>query len=391
MADNPFAFWTEEWRKAQDNYWSAWQALSGLGQADSSVASQGARPWTEALERWWQSASPAAPAPVQEFYAHLVDQGKVFYNLTESWRAVSGNTDGAHVMEEWQRLLQKSLEGFRATALTGQGSGDKTLREMLTFWELPMDTWERTASVMSGLPGDFLESFKIGAAGDKSELVREQLHRFLSVPGLGYTREHQEQYQVLTRLMVDYQYAKQEFSAEFVKIAADTVERFQEKTKGLSAAGESVTTLQGFYDLWVDAAEDAYAERVFSEDYARAHGRLINSLMAVKRQGRAMVDEVLGMLNMPTEQEMNTVHERFQELRRELRVLRSEVAAGGAPTGAAPPALKPATRKPAKRANGPAAKRATTATNKPTASKKTARKKAAGSKTGAAGRRQEQS
>ncbi len=118
-----------------------------------------------------------------------------------------------------------------------------------------MDTWERTASVMSGLPGDFLESFRLGASGEKADVVREQLHRFLSIPGPGYTRERQDQYQSLTRLVIDYQYAKQEFTAEFVKIAAGTVERFQEKTKGLSATDESVTMLQGFYDMWVGAAE----------------------------------------------------------------------------------------------------------------------------------------
>ena len=109
MADNPFGFWTDEWRRAQENYWSARQALSGLSQADKGFPKQSSSPWSEALEQWWQSAAPAAPAPVQEFYAHLIDQGKVFYNLTESWNAVSGTTDSAHAMEEWQRMLQKSL------------------------------------------------------------------------------------------------------------------------------------------------------------------------------------------------------------------------------------------------------------------------------------------
>ncbi len=389
MADNPFGFWSEEWLRAHENYWSAWQALSGAGRAGKSSPEAASNPWSDALERWWQTASPAAPAPVQEFYNHLVEQGKVFFNLTDSWRSVASRAaDGAHAMEDWQRLLQQSLESFKASASTGHVGGDKTFREMIAFWELPMDTWERTAAVMSGLPGDFLESFKLGVSGEKADPVREQLNRFLSVPGLGYTREHQEQYQSLAKLLIDYQYAKQEFAAEFVKIAAGTVDRFQGKVKDISAKNETVTSLQGFYDLWVDAAEEAYAERVFSEEYARAHGRLVNSLMAVKKQGRAMVDEVLGMLNMPTEQEINTVQARFQELRRELRALRSEVAAARVvqqPRAPTPTAKKPATsvpETPVKR-TAPARKKAVV--------KKKAAGKVAGGKTGAAERRQQQS
>ncbi len=356
MADNPFGFWSEDWLRAQENYWNAWQALSGAGKAEKSAPAAAFSPWSEALERWWQTASPAAPAPVQEFYSHLVEQGKVLFHLTESWRsAASGTADAARAMEEWQKLLRQSLESFQASVIPGNTSPEKSLPEMVAFWELPMDTWERTASVMSGLPGDFLESFKLGTTGEKADPVREQLNRFLSVPGLGYTREHQEQYQTLTKLLIDYQYAKQEFAAEFVKIAAGTVERFQARVNELTVGNETVTSLQGFYDLWVDAAEEAYAERVFSEDYARSHGRLVNCLMAVKKQGRTMVDEVLGMLNMPTQQEINTVQARFQELRRELRALRSEVAANGA--SRAPRTTPPRALSAGSRAAAPATKK----------------------------------
>ena len=37
MADNPFGFWSEEWLRAHENYWNAWQALSGVGKADTHL------------------------------------------------------------------------------------------------------------------------------------------------------------------------------------------------------------------------------------------------------------------------------------------------------------------------------------------------------------------
>ncbi len=89
---------------------------------------------------------------------------------------------------------------------------------------------------------------------------------------------------------------------------------------------EAIDTLQALFDLWVDACEEAYAERVFSEEYARVHGQLVNSLMAVKKQGQALVDETLGMFNVPTKEDISTMQEGFQDLRRELRALRSQLA-----------------------------------------------------------------
>lgn len=87
--------------------------------------------------------------------------------------------------------------------------------------------------------------------------------------------------------------------------------------------GEPLDTLQAVYDLWVDGCEEAYAEHVFSDEYAKVHGRVVNSLIALKRHSRAMVDETLGMLNMPTRKEMNTLQARFQDLRRDLRAMQA--------------------------------------------------------------------
>ncbi len=324
MADNLFPFRSEDWLRLQEEYWDAWRELSGLGGAKSAHAEE-TPPWNQALDRWWKSVSSATPPPVTHFYSHLVDQGKAFFHLAETWRkAASGPGGAADGLQEWRNLLDQSLENIKSSLSSGQMNGEKALGELMAFWELPMDTWERTASLMSGTPGDLFEPLKLLSA-DRAGGVREQFSKFLSVPGLGYTREHQEQHQTLTRLVFDYQYAKEEYAAQFVKIAAGTVERFQRKTAQLMDKGEPIKTLQELYDQWVDAAEEAYAEQVFSEEYSQVSGRLVNTLMAVKKQGQAMVDETLGMLNMPTQQEVNTLQERLQELRRELRAMRAEL------------------------------------------------------------------
>ncbi|MGI9305642.1 MAG: poly(R)-hydroxyalkanoic acid synthase subunit PhaE, partial [Gammaproteobacteria bacterium] len=55
--------------------------------------------------------------------------------------------------------------------------------------------------------------------------------------------------------------------------------------------------------------------------------RVVNSFMAWKRQGRKLVDQLLGHFNLPTRREADTTHERVQTLLRDQRVLHAEIAA----------------------------------------------------------------
>jgi hypothetical protein len=55
------------------------------------------------------------------------------------------------------------------------------------------------------------------------------------------------------------------------------------------------------------------------------YGEMVNALMAVKHHGSLLVDEMLESMNMPTHREINTLHRRHHETRRDLRALRSEV------------------------------------------------------------------
>jgi class III poly(R)-hydroxyalkanoic acid synthase PhaE subunit len=149
--------------------------------------------------------------------------------------------------------------------------------------------------------------------------VREQLNKFLSIPGVGYSREHQEQYQKLMQLYMDYQTAFEVYSAEFAKIGGASVERFQSKVMEAVGSDQPIDSMRSLFNLWVDACEEAYADQVSSDEYAKVYGRLVNSLMAFKKQGQALADETLGLMSMPTREDISTLQQRYQTMRRELR------------------------------------------------------------------------
>ena len=105
------------------------------------------------------------------------------------------------------------------------------------------------------------------------------------------------------------------------------MERFEQKLKALASDGKSVGTARELYDLWVDCCEDVYGEYVATDEYAELHAELVNTLMQVKRHAGALTDEFLGAMNMPTRREVNTLHRRLHETRREGKTLAAEIAA----------------------------------------------------------------
>ncbi|MDZ7751753.1 MAG: class III poly(R)-hydroxyalkanoic acid synthase subunit PhaE [Gammaproteobacteria bacterium] len=357
MADDPITDWTTNWLQAQHRYWDAWQQLSKLGSPQPEPRKD---PWSEALDQWWKAVSPAAPDPVQGFYNQLVEQGKQFMRTSETLRH-SLMPDAAVPPNQWATAVEGSLNALRDLFAQGAQGKDKdgreALHQMFSFWELPVDTWQRCASVLCGFPGDALGAFKPGSdPGDGTEMFQEHVERFLSAPGLGYTREHQEQHQTFMRALMAYQAALQEYNEQFTKIAMNSVDRFRETLLAKGGGDDTITTLRGLYDLWVDVCEEVYAEQVFTEEYSAAHGKLVNALMAVKLQGRTMVDEAVGTLGLPTRREVDSIEKRVQQLRREIHARAPAAAPAQAP--AASPSPPPRAEAPPAAARATAPKRA---------------------------------
>ena len=182
-----------------------------------------------------------------------------------------------------QEIIQGKVNDWKAM-LTAGSPADMTqaMRGLMPFFELPLETWTRTVSGFSVLPGDFLQALKPEGLRQATDEVHDQIGRFLSVPSVGYTREWQDQNQRGARLVLDYQRASQEYLNAHARLGVDTIERFSKRVMERAETGQEITSLREVYDLWVDAGEAAYSEFVLTEEYAAIYGRLVNALMALK-------------------------------------------------------------------------------------------------------------
>ncbi|MEI7037006.1 poly(R)-hydroxyalkanoic acid synthase subunit PhaE [Fulvimonas yonginensis] len=211
-------------------------------------------------------------------------------------------------------------------------------------------------------------------AGAVPPIGLEGLRGLLNTPAFGYTREQQAEQQALLRAMLDHQQASARYQQLLARAQAEGAERLQRK---LAEPGFQAGSLKAMYDLWVDAAEEAYAEIALSDEFREAYAAQANTQMRLRQLQQRQVEQWCREMGLPTRSEVATLGQRLQELRRELR--RTQAAEGGAaerpgaavktaarraapakPAAKAPPAAKNGAAKARSTAKAPPAAKATT-------------------------------
>ena len=300
-----------DWQEYQKQYMDAWKLfIQPQGKSENSNWNL-KMPWEEIMNYWLKSLLPSGQSGSSELFTRMFEQSKTYYLLGEHFRnLLQGLNELNKSSEGWQDLLNEQFSKFKSAFLETQGVTKENMYGVLGAWQLmPMDTLQRTFSSASVMPGDFFEDLK-------PEELQTVTDKFLSVPGIGYTRESQEQIQKGIKLWNEYQRVSHEFNVAQNKVAVEALEAMRLRILEMAENGEEINSLREIYDLWVDCNEKSYAEYVHTDEYSEVYGRMTNALMALKQHGRHIVDETLSAFNMPTRRGMNTIQKRQQELRR---------------------------------------------------------------------------
>ncbi|WP_353570116.1 class III poly(R)-hydroxyalkanoic acid synthase subunit PhaE [Candidatus Albibeggiatoa sp. nov. BB20] len=308
-----------DWLKLQQQYWDTYLNMTHQAMQDTAKAAKShepnSSPWVNTLDIYWKTLSPLVQPEAKDVLEKFITQGQQFFHFATTFLKVFHQAPQDDDPELWQQYfdeLKQSLADF--TNEQHQG---------LSFWELPIDRWQRTVSSLSSLPEDFFQNLK---PNNLAQDMQENMQRWLSTPGINsnHTREWQAQLQESTRLWMTYQKAHQEYHNILSRVGTRTVDLMQEKAVKLQESSKKVENLRQLYNLWIDCGEIAYAEIVNTDEYAEINAHLVNTLMAWKKHERCMIDEVLGSMNMPTRKELDSLHLRLQQLRRETRILKAK-------------------------------------------------------------------
>jgi class III poly(R)-hydroxyalkanoic acid synthase PhaE subunit len=312
--------WMNNWLSSQQRYWDAWSEMVQTGMSSSKNFS-GTNMWTEGLDRWWKAVSPQAPDPVNEMFQRVIDMGKNYLSMAEQALGATTGNAADKAMDAWFKAM---TDGFQRWTQQLESGMDSAVPDMFGIGKTSLDAWQRMVTGMTaGMPSSMSGLEMPGVQG-----MQEQFKRMLDTPALGYLREYQERMQALSQKFLDYQEAMLAYKLAFAKMGQRSVQALQTRMLELSSKNEdSIKTLRGMYDLWVDVSEEIYSEFAMSDEYQVVYGDLVNALMKLRQGMNELAEQGYKAMHLPTRSDMDALQRRQQELRRENHALRRELKA----------------------------------------------------------------
>jgi hypothetical protein len=332
-----------DWQAMSKQYWNAWNDATRKAFGVSPEAAADKTPWHEGLEQWSRMFDAGKAQGAQnEVVERLLAGARSYFSLLQT--LAEKGADGSADPQAWSDKVRESFNFPGADAALFDNPLARALRE---------------------LAGQGAKGFE--QMMEAVQPAMREMHALLDLPAFGYAREHQEHYQRMGKAWLDYQHETNRYNALIARASRRAFEVFEDKLAERGEPGRQIDSARGLYDLWVDAAEDAYAEIALSDEFREVYGALVNAQMRVRQNAQKEVERVATDLGMPTRTEIDSMGKRLHALHRdaknhaevlpelvaEVAALRAEVErlkADGKPTApkAASAPKKAASRKSAK-------------------------------------------
>ena len=292
----------------------------------------------------WTRNVGAGSSGANDVLGHFNRQSQHWYGQMQQVAAqfAGQNHSARDVAEAWRKLIGGN----------GNGNGSELFQ-----------------SLFDGMQGPGMQQLQqwSDAAAPWLQSMQKEAATTLGMPTFGFAREHQERLQGLGRAQLDWQQALSAYHALLGKVSQDAFSRFEAKLIDREEPGRQIGSVRALFDLWVDAAEEAYAETALSVEYRHVYGTLVNAQMHMRNAMQSIIEQNATSAGLPGRAELDSAHRKIAELERLVRRIQRNAEASGetasppvrnaAPKPVAKP--KPATRpKPAaKKAAKPAARK----------------------------------
>ena len=279
--------------------WEAWQQAMGQGAAGAPDAF----PWQGGIAQWTRLVSTGAAPQVHELGARFQQQAGDWLGTMQqvAARFAGRDSSAAEVAGAWRDAVE--------------GQGDAMVRWMLDA--------ARGGNALGDQPWirDFVHALQSGH-GEGG---------WLNAPTFGPAREHQARWQALLRAQQEHQARMEAYVGSIRGVLDDAFHRFEAKLAEHEAPGSQLTSARAMFDLWIDAAEEAYATVAMSEDFQRIYADLANTQMRLRAATQHELERACELMGVPTRTEMDAAHRRIAELERWMRRM---AATGTAPAPA---------------------------------------------------------
>ncbi len=286
MAGPSNSDWVSQWHALTRAWADAWKGVAQGGASAATATAAG----ESGFERWARVFAPNREQgeTLERTIEAARRQVAFMQSMLEGLTQAPGTTS-------WSDLLQRVPGAANVFAHPLAGSWQDLAGESRDWLARAMDGVNPFASAQPGQRAPF------------------------DLPAFGPLREYQERAAGKIKAWGDYREQLERYNRAMLEVAQKSFTRFESKLAEREQPGRQIDSLRALYDLWVDAAEEAWAEAALSAEFGAMFGELSDAQMRVRASMQDDVERMAAALGMPTRHEVDSLGRRLQELRRELR------------------------------------------------------------------------
>ena len=296
MFNAGFGGGTGDFEGLSRQYWSAWGEAMRQAGVSAGVIPQPQSHWQQAVD-WWSQLLPNGPSQANDAVGRFNQQARDWYGQMQQVAAQFAGQDSnpADISQAWRNAIG-------ANALGGAGSNPflDLFKGMRGPGAQGMDEWLEQVQ-------PYLQGFQ------------QQSQRWQQLPAFGQYREHQERWQALQLAQQEYQQCTGDYHQLMATCMQQAFEVFEGKLAAHEEPGRQISNARALFDLWIDAAEEAYAQTALSQEFRHVTGALSNAQMRLRAAIQLEVEQMTGLLGMPTRTEIDSAHRKIADLERALR------------------------------------------------------------------------
>ena len=271
--------------------------------------------WNAAMEQWWNSMKASSPTQNENLFEKVIEQSRNYYFMGEQFSSLIDGISNFNNQKDISSFINQKFKELQS--MVSQTSNQFNFGSFADAFEMPF------AGMKENPLNDFF-NFE-GMFDGINPAMKEMRNKFLSMPGIGHSRETQEKIQELIKLGAIYQDNAAENQTVMNQLSQDALELMRKKILRMSKNGEDFNSMRQVYDLWVESNEKVYAEHAYTKEYSELNGRLVNSQMAYMKLSQEVKDDVLTAMNMPTNRAVHELERRQYELRKTVKTLEAEL------------------------------------------------------------------
>ena len=217
------------------------------------------------------------------------------------------------------------------TALLAQLKSTTEKTDLVTLLDLFCDqVQQKTGEALLSqwrVPEHLIDLFKTHSFQDDLFLenpVLKSVKALFNFPPAGAVHQYQENLQDGANYLSEYQAALTEYIDHYSQI---NLEANSGLLYELTEGENTIDTLKGLHDLWVECYEKVYIKTLHTPSYQKSHARISNAVMRLRKYSYDIRDIYFEAAGLATRKGLDTALERQHVLRKQMRHVDRRLAA----------------------------------------------------------------